>query len=319
MDVPKDFTVVSNPDLHRERARALVAAHPELKNLMGTDPWPAAIIFLLVAAQTAVAIAFEVYDVSGYWILLTAVFVGSVFNHWLAMGVHESSHQLIFKGFAASRWLAIFANMPVIVPGAMTFFRWHMDHHIYLGREKLDNDLPSNAEADIVGNSGFKKAMWLFFYPFFGTLARGFMRKPDSWEWKNIVCEVIYVGTIVYFFGWLPIGYLLLSSYIGMGPHPVAAHWIHEHYTWRQGQETYSYYGPLNWVTFNVGYHFEHHDLIMIPAKNLPKVRKIAPEFYEGKDGHRSWSRTMLRFIFDKRLSHYSRLVRRPQTIDPGT
>jgi sphingolipid delta-4 desaturase len=59
-----------------------------------------------------------------------------------------------------------------------------------------------------------------------------------------------------------------------------------------------------------MGYHNEHHDLPSIPWNNLPKLRAMAPEFYENLKFHPSWSRLLFQFIFDQRYSLFSRIER---------
>lgn len=75
--------------------------------------------------------------------------------------------------------------------------------------------------------------------------------------------------------------------------------------------ETCSYYGPLNWVTFNVGYHVEHHDFPSIPGSRLHMLSKIAPEYYLNLNHHKSWTRVLWQYITDPRVGPSAR-VRRP-------
>jgi sphingolipid delta-4 desaturase len=79
-------------------------------------------------------------------------------------------------------------------------------------------------------------------------------------------------AVLVYFSGWKALVYLVLSTFLGGGMHPVAGHFIAEHYVFMKGQETYSYYGPLNLLTWNVGYHVEHHDFPRVPGCKLYRV-----------------------------------------------
>merc|ERR1711988_1281987 len=122
----------------------------------------------------------------------------------------------------------------------------------------------------------------------------------------------ITFNLLVYFYsGRNGVLYLILGTLLGMGIHPLAGHFVAEHYTFITGQETYSYYGPLNIFSLNVGYHNEHHDFPFIPGSRLPEVRRIAAKYYEGLPYHRSWTRVILGYIVDPLVGPYSRIKRR--------
>merc|ERR1719478_1606063 len=102
-----------------------------------------------------------------------------------------------------------------------------------------------------------------------------------------------------------------------MGLHPCAGHFIAEHYAFNPGQETYSYYGPLNWLAFNVGYHNEHHDFPFIPGSRLPQLKAMAPEFYDERAGLsecKSWPKVIYDYIMMDQVGPYARIKRKQKT-----
>jgi sphingolipid 4-desaturase/C4-monooxygenase len=305
------FIRVDYKEPHLERTRKLLAAHPEVRSLFGHTPITAVFVVTLVALQVVLAWALQS---SPWWLILLASWtVGAVANHALWVLIHECTHNLVFRSAWANSWLQIFANLPIIFPAAISFRKYHLLHHRFQGDPSLDADLASEGEARLVGNGLFGKAFWqFFFFAFQAARVRKLSRIAffDRWYLANLACQVAFIGLVLWLLAPGAMVYLLLASMFSIGLHPLGARWIQEHYIVHEKQETYSYYGPLNLVAFNVGYHNEHHDLMRVPWMKLPQVKALAPEFYENLHAHHSWTRLWLRFLFDRKLSLYSRVTR---------
>jgi sphingolipid delta-4 desaturase len=136
------------------------------------------------------------------------------------------------------------------------------------------------------------------------------VRLLDAWTVVNIVVQLGCMTLFVAWAGGGPFKYLVTSTVFAIGLHPLGARWIQEHFALAPDQETYSYYGPLNKVSFNVGYHNEHHDLVTVPWCRLPQVRRIAPEFYEGLHAYTSWTALLARFVRDPDITLFNCIVR---------
>jgi sphingolipid delta-4 desaturase len=133
----------------------------------------------------------------------------------------------------------------------------------------------------------------------------------NRWIVANLIVQILVNVLIVITLGPVALGYLAVSTFFALGLHPLGGRWIQEHYVSEEGQETYSYYGPLNRLCFNMGFHNEHHDFANIPWNNLPKLRKLAPEIYDSLKSYKSWTGVVFDFIFNENMSTYSRIVRR--------
>ena len=82
-------------------------------------------------------------------------------------------------------------------------------------------------------------------------------QRPTGWHFLNILSQVIFDYILISNYGSRPLIYLIMSSFFAGSLHPCAGHFIAEHYLWDGlEQETYSYYGPLNVLAYNVSKRF---------------------------------------------------------------
>ena len=251
----------------------ILEKYPQVRTLMGTDPKLKYVVHVMILAQLVAA--YLLRDASWTAILIAGYCFGGVINHSMTLAIHEISHNLAFGHTRPllNRFLGIWANLPLGIPYSVTFKKYHLEHHKYQGDEDLDVDIPSRLEGKLFYNS-FTKIFWVILQPFFYAIRPLFMRpKPlTGLEMVNAAVQIVFDVIIVWTMGYKSLAYLILGNFLAMGLHPVAGHFISEHFMFKKGYETYSYYGPLNWITFNVGYHNEHHDFPNIPGCRLPEV-----------------------------------------------
>lgn len=310
-----DFTYVDGPDEHIGRRRAILKQHPEIKSLMGTNPVTAVFVVALVGAQLAIAGMVAAFDLNWLLLVLLAYVVGAFPNHALYVLIHECTHNLVFKKHWPNQVLGIVCDFALMVPGAMAFRKYHLLHHKHMGVQDLDADMASRTEAGLIGNSTPLKALWMLFFSLSQALRPMKIKGVslwDRWVLANVVAVIALDIAILYVAGPKALVYLGLSTFFGLGLHPLGGRWIQEHYLTKSDQETYSYYGILNRFCFNVGYHNEHHDFANVPWNNLPKLKAAAPSFYDSLKSYRSWTGVLLTFIFNPKISTYSRIARPP-------
>lgn len=313
---------------HRTRRMAIIKAHPEVLKLCGPEPWTKWTVLLVVSIQLLAAYLLRSAPILSWRFMLTSYIVGATANQNLFLAIHEISHNLAFRTPLYNRLIAIFANIPIGVPYSAAFRPYHLTHHKSLGVDGLDTDLPTALEA-IFLDSLLGKAFFCTFQIFFYALRPMFVYKLPftSLHLLNLVFELTFDFLMVEAWGIKPLIYFLMSSFLAGSLHPLAGHFIAEHYVFEAPEslkaktpeetknvpvpETYSYYGPLNFFTYNVGLHNEHHDFPAVPWTKLPKLYEIAKEFYDPLPCHKSWVMVIWNFILDENVGLFCRVKRK--------
>lgn len=201
--------------------------------------------------------------------------------------------------------------------------------------------------SNILGKSFFATFQILFyaFRPMFVTSI-----KFTYIHLLNVVYQLVFDYVWITKFGMYSYAYFIMSSFLAGSLHPTSGHFIAEHYLLNLEEaivggklmlkltpaekkpiyvtdtskvsrddvefkeeyalETYSYYGILNFFTWNVGLHNEHHDFPFVAWSKLWELNKMCPEFYIDLPRHTSWCKVLYDFITKDDIVLYNRVKR---------
>lgn len=317
--------ISSEPEPHLTRRKRMMRERPEVKSLFGIARFPKYIAVMTVCFQlftASIAASF-----STLLFVLLAWMVGGTCNHSLTLAIHELAHDVWFNQSIYNRFFSLFVNIPIIIPMAISFRKYHLEHHRYQGTELRDVDVPTESEV-MLFKGWFGKISWLILQPLFYGI-RPFIINPKpitKLEVVNIYIQGLVIALMWRLWGLSAILYLLLSTFLGLGLHPLSGHFISEHFISLTNNtisphrvddselhvnETFSYHGILNSLTYNVGHHVAHHDFPMIPGSRLPQVENLYPEYYNHLPVIPSWTGAIWKFIFDCNITLEDRVIRK--------
>ncbi|KAK4162654.1 putative Dihydroceramide delta(4)-desaturase [Cladorrhinum sp. PSN259] len=320
-----DFFWTYTEEPHRTRRLAIIKAHPEVTKLCGHEPLTKYVVAGVVGLQVLCAYLLRDTSFLSWKFWATAYLIGATSNQNLFLAIHEISHNLAFRSPQANRLFAMFANLPIGIPYSASFRPYHLTHHKSLGVDGLDTDLPTAFEAVFLDSILGKAFFCTFQILFYALRPMAIYRVPlTGVHYLNILVQFTFDYLLVTYFSLNSLFYLILSSFLAGSLHPTAGHFIAEHYVYETVTpeakdpgngvaipETFSYYGPLNFFTYNVGLHNEHHDFPAIPWTRLHKLNTIAKEFYQDLPRHESWVYVLWQFIFDENVGMTSRVKRK--------
>ena len=164
--------------------------------------------------------------------LVVAWAVGGTLAHHLFLAVHEITHGLALPwGDLSNNLLAIGVNVAMPIPYAMAFRKYHALHHSHITVDGKDLDLPTRAEALLL-NSRPGRLLFCIFQGVFYTLRPVVVAPspPTALELLNFAVVMTTNVLLARFLGLGTVLYLLYAIGLGTGLHPMAAHFLTEHY-----------------------------------------------------------------------------------------
>jgi sphingolipid delta-4 desaturase len=282
---------------HVKRSKQILKDHPEITNYFGN--YPLSVVFIVALALLQWFVAWSVRDLSWWKIGLISLFIGQFILHSLAVFIHEAAHNLVFKGkFGLALSLFLIELGSLSFGKALAYVGKHgKSHHRYLNDYQRDYEWWDKKQSRfLTNNPAWRLAESLIHLLPGGVVLTEFILdklipaepRPIESTPKPFYLNILLIGTSLllyavawYFISWQAALYLFWSLTLMVGNWGVTfkGQSIAEHHIFQEGK-TYSTYQWTNIPFFNTGYHDEHHTFANIPWIHLPKVKKIAPEYF---------------------------------------
>ena len=349
----------STPELrwHNDRRNAMLRTHPEIKRLYGKTSWTLAVNLTALSLQGVMV--WIVAALPGAWVLPLAFFVGAIFQGLQAAPPHEYGHRLAVRSRAFNFVLLRLGSLLSLVRWASFFDNVHTGHHGAQGShaknefgESVDCDIPLfsylnlpaegppgpvNAVRRYLRSNARIVGLFVMLYTRYAVWDYRALRSLVRGETMRVVyrdslidgaLKLAAFSLVFLFFGAKPIAYLLLCDMFAMGflGHPYLAFWVTQHHTNellspKEFVATGGVAGRLyNLLILNQGHHCEHHDFPQIPWTRLPRVARLAPEFYPHVPASRTWYNVLASYYGQTdRAFHYSTHPESPGNGVPGT
>jgi sphingolipid delta-4 desaturase len=299
---------------HIDFRRDLLQRNPELRRLMGANPWTALAPPLILAVHWTTAWAVSQTNI--LVVFLVAFFFGQIVIHAAGALVHETAHRLIFRHRLPK--LAFDLQLELITGSfarQLTYQHEHItSHHPQLGNYERDyehedvcrllarrafrRDHPRWQRLATIGELaihllplGFLLADQIV--PRFyrratgrpvrdGRRAIGASRPSPAEKWLFIGVSV--AANVFLFAAFGVLGWLYhvwsLSLFLGKCGVTNLGQSLSEHAGDDFAMPTRSTYWWGNRILFNTGYHNEHHSFPDIPWSRLPTLRATAPDAF---------------------------------------
>ncbi|MDJ0707850.1 MAG: fatty acid desaturase [Leptolyngbyaceae cyanobacterium MO_188.B28] len=287
----------SDHQWHVERSKQILQDHPEIKQYFG--PYPLSMIPIVCLIILHWSIAWMVKDLSWWMIGAISLLIGQFVLHSLSTFIHEVAHGLILKGKWGNAFSLVLIELGVLSLGkSLTYVGRHgKSHHRCLNNYSKDYEWWDRQQSQFrTSKPHLRLAEGLIHLLPGGVVMTDLIidalcpaasrpietsHKPAALNFLLMAESILLYAAAWYFISWQASLYLFWSLTLGVSYWGVTfkGQSIAEHNIY-QTCKTYSTYQWTNILFFNTGYHDEHHTFANASWIHLPKIKKIAPEYF---------------------------------------